>query len=375
MVLCCNFIIKIKNDMKQIGSLWHLFLVVFFTISCSAQAEEERGTKNIILLIGDGMSFAHVQAGMLASNNSLNIQEFKYIGFIQTSSANAFVTDSGAAGTALASGVKTNNGAIGVDTDGKPVRSILQISSDNGLATGLVASSAITHATPAAFIAHQPSRNMAEAIALDFLGTDIDVFIGGGRDHFEKREDGRNLSKELEAGGYKIAYTLEEVTQTGSGKLAALLAPNSPPSILGGRDDMLPGGTETAISILSQNPGGFFLMVEGSQIDWEAHSNNVQGVVAEILDFDRAVGKAMEFARKDGNTLVIVTSDHDTGGMGLHGFDPEKREITAGWTTGGHTGLMQPVFAWGPGSENFAGIYENTAIFDKMLEAYGFSGN
>jgi alkaline phosphatase len=361
--------------MKQIGSLWYLFLVVFFTISCSAQAEEERGTKNIILLIGDGMSFAHVQAGILASDNSLNIQEFKYIGFIQTSSANAFVTDSGAAGTALASGVKTNNGAIGVDTDGKPVRSILQISSDNGLATGLVASSAITHATPAAFIAHQPSRNMAEAIALDFLGTDIDVFIGGGRDHFEKREDGRNLSKELEAGGYKIAYTLEEVTQTGSGKLAALLAPNSPPSILGGRDDMLPGGTETAISILSQNPGGFFLMVEGSQIDWEAHSNNVQGVVAEILDFDRAVGKAMEFARKDGNTLVIVTSDHDTGGMGLHGFDPEKREITAGWTTGGHTGLMQPVFAWGPGSENFAGIYENTAIFDKMLEAYGFSGN
>ena len=361
--------------MKRSGSFLYLFLTMLFIISCSTQGEEEQDTKNIILLIGDGMSFAHVQAGILASEDSLNIQEFKHIGFIQTSSANAFITDSGAAGTALATGVKTNNGAIGVDPDGQPVRSILHISSDNGLATGLIASSAITHATPASFIAHQPSRNMAEAIALDFLNTDIDVFIGGGRDHFELREDGRNLLEELEADGYRIANTLEEVKQTGSGKLAALLAPNSPLSYLEGRGEMLPDGTETAINILNQNPEGFFLMVEGSQIDWSAHSNDITGVVAEMLDFDRAVGKALEFARKDGNTLVIVTSDHDTGGMGLHGFDPETREITAGWTTGGHTGLIQPVFAWGPGSENFAGIYENTAIFDKMLEAYGFSGN
>ncbi len=362
--------------MMKRNLLVFLAFLMFFSISCSSDNREAENTpKNIILLIGDGMSFAHVQAGILASENPLNIEEFRHIGFILTSSADAFVTDSGAAGTALATGVKTTNGAIGMDPDGNPVRSILHIADENGLATGLVASSAITHATPAAFIAHQPSRNMAEAIALDFLSTDIDVFIGGGRDHFEAREDGRNLVDELKDAGYQIAFTMDDVKRINSGRLAALLAPNSPLSYIEGRGDMLPEGTATAINILSQNPEGFFMMVEGSQIDWEAHSNDIKGVVAEMLDFDRAVGKALEFAKQNGETLVIVTSDHDTGGMGLHGFNPDTREITAGWTTGGHTGLMQPVFAWGPGAEKFTGIYENTGIFDKMLESYGFSKN
>jgi alkaline phosphatase len=354
------------------------FLIAFLTLAfipISQQNASETRVKNIILLIGDGMSFAHIQAGILASETPLHIEQFRHIGFIHTSSADNFVTDSGAAGTALASGVKTNNGFIGMDPDSNAVKSILHISGKNGRSTGVVVSCAVTHATPAAFVAHQPSRNMVEEIALDFLDAPIDVFIGGGKDHFTKRRDSRNLLEDLEAQGFSIAVDMDEARRVTSGRLAALVAPNHPPKYIDGRGDLLPQGTKIALDLLSQDEGGFFLMVEGSQIDWGGHDNDVKYVIGEVLDFDRAIGKALDFARKDGETLVIVTSDHDTGGMGIHGFDPETRTVRAGWTTTGHTGLMQPVFAWGPGAEEFTGIYENTGIFDRMLEAFGFSRN
>ncbi len=357
--------------MKRILFIVSLSFLVFAASSCN----REEAPTNIILLIGDGMSFAHVQAGIISSETPLNIEQFRHIGFIHTYSADNFVTDSGAAATALATGVKTNNGYIGMDPDGNPVRSILHIASDNGLATGVVVSCAITHATPAGFYAHQPSRNMTEEIALDILDAGVDVFIGGGRNHFENRQDGRNLLEDLEQMGYQLAFSMEEVMEAGSGKLAGLVAGGHPPRYSEGRGNMLPDGTEKAINILNRNPGGFFLMVEGAQIDWGGHDNDVEYIVNEMHDFDRAVGKALEFARNDGNTLVIVTSDHDTGGMALHGFDSETGEVTAGYTTGGHTGLMQPVFAWGPGADAFMGIYENTGVFDRMLAAFGFSRN
>jgi alkaline phosphatase len=352
-----------------------LFTLLFLIFIGSCTTDEDPNPRNIILLIGDGMSFAHFQAGMLASENPLNLEQFRHIGFINTSSANSFITDSGAAGTALATGVKTNNGYIGMDPDQNPVKSILHIASDNGLSTGVVVSCAVTHATPAAFIANQPSRNMAEAIALDYLNSGIDVFIGGGRNHFENREDGRNLLNELESAGYKMAYSMDEVIGLTSGRLAGLVAEGHPPRYSENRGNMLPDGTGVTINILNGNRKGFFLIVEGAQIDWGGHANDIDYIVDEMIDFDRAVGKALEFAKKDGETLVIVTSDHDTGGMAIHGFDPETLEVTAGWTTGGHTALIQPVFAWGPGAEQFTGIYENTGVFDKMLEAFGFSKN
>jgi alkaline phosphatase len=362
--------------MKKLGLLFSLPVIIFFLTSCtSSHTDEEKRPQNIILLIGDGMSFAHVQAGILASENQLNLEQFTDLGIIQTSSANNFITDSGAAGTAIASGVKTNNGFIGMDPDGNPVKSILHLAAESGLATGIVVSCALTHATPASFVAQQPSRNMGEEIALDFLSYDIDVLIGGGRNHFTRREDGRDLLKELESEGYIVASSMEEVKEVSSGKLAGIIADNHPPKYSENRGDMLPDGTLTALNILSRNPGGFFLMVEGAQIDWGGHDNDIDYIVNEMLDFDRAVGHALEFARENGETLVIVTSDHETGGMAIHGFDSETGKITAGWTTGGHTGLMQPVFAWGPGSDKFRGIYENTGVFDRMLVAFGFSKN
>jgi alkaline phosphatase len=296
-------------------------------------------------------------------------------GFSKTFSLDDYITDSAAGGTALSAGKKTRNGVLAEDTLGNKMKTILEIAEENGLKTGLVSTSTITHATPASFIAHSSSRNNYEDIAKAFLDTDIDVFIGGGYLNFSARKDSLNLIDSLEIRGYQIARSMEEVEQVKQGKLAALLADGHMPSIINGRGNMLPQATEAAINLLSDSDKGFFLMVEGSQIDWGGHANNQEYVVTETLDFDQALGKALDFARADGNTLVIVTADHETGGMSLTGGDLNTKTIISAFSTGGHTAVMVPVFSYGPGAIEFSGIMDNTMIFHKMLELYNFSND
>ncbi|MES2388074.1 MAG: alkaline phosphatase [Bacteroidota bacterium] len=327
--------------------------------------------KNIIFLIGDGMGTAQIYAG-LTSAGKLNLERFKVIGFSKTNSSNDYITDSAAGATAFSIGEKTYNGAIGVDATGAAKPTILEIAEKNGLATGLVATCSITHATPASFIAHVKSRSQDEDIAADFLKTDIDLFIGGGRKFFEKRKDNRDLTKELAANKYALKYKLEDVEASGDNKIAALLADESLPKMSEGRGDMLPRSTTAAVNMLHNNKKGFFLMVEGSQIDWGGHDNTSSYIISEMVDFDQAVGKALDFAEKDGETLVVVTADHETGGYTLVGGNFEKKEVEAKFTTTHHTAVMVPVFAYGPGAEAFAGIYHNNTIFNKFMEAYGF---
>ena len=329
--------------------------------------------KNIILLIGDGMGVAQLYAGMVVNNGHLNIEQMKHIGLSKTYSANDFVTDSGAAGTALATGQKTYKRAIGVSVDTIPIKSILEIAEENNKATGLVATSTITHATPASFIAHQPSRYNYEEIAEDFLKTDIEVFIGGGLKHFNDRKDGQDLTKTLKANGYDVIVNPYDIVNSTSDKIAGLIYEDSPPKHSQGRGDMLPQSAVKAMVTLNRNPNGFFLMIEGSQIDWGAHKKNTDYVVEEMLDFDKTVGEVLKFAEADGNTLVIVTADHETGGMTINEGDIKKGEVKAKFTSFDHTGVMVPVFAYGPGSEDFCGIYENTEIFHKMKQAFGFN--
>ena len=321
--------------------------------------------KNIILLIGDGMGVSQVFAGLTANKGRLFLENCKYIGFSKTSSGDNYITDSGAGGTALSTGVKTYNGAIGVDMNKNPVKTILEEASEKGLATGLVSSSAITHATPASFISHQASRNSYEDIATDFLKTDIDVFIGGGLDHFSKRKDGRNLVDELKNKGYQVETEISKIKKIKNGKLAGLSAAEHN-GRMDERGDMLPVATETAINILSNNKNGFFLMVEGSQIDWGGHAGSTVYIVEDMLDFDQVIGQALEFAAKDKETLVIVTSDHETGGMALTGGSIEEGVVKAAYPTGGHTAVMVPVFSYGPGADEFIGIMENTDLHAKM---------
>ncbi len=327
--------------------------------------------KNIILMIGDGMGTTHLFAAYTANGGTLNITNMPYSGFATTQSADNYTTDSAAAGTALSTGKRTYNGAIAVDLDKKPIPTILEIAEQNGMGTGLVSSSAITHATPASFIAHNESRNNYEEIAADFLKTDIDLFIGGGKSFFEEREDGRNLLEELKAKNYLVFDSISQAANPEKAPLAILTAPKHN-SVWPGRGELIPDATEKAIKVLSKQKKGYFLMVEGSQIDWGGHENNTGYIVKETLDFDRAVGKALELAALDGETLIIVTADHETGGMAIETGDFEKGEVHAKYTTGHHSGVMVPVFTYGPGAEHFTGVMKNTDIFQKMFSLFGF---
>ena len=337
------------------------------TYNVKTYAHKFRGKtpKNVIFLIGDGMGVSHVQAGLVANKGKLFLENFKHVGLANTSSADKYVTDSAAGGTALSTGQKTTNGAIGVDVNKNPIKTILEEAEEKGLATGLVSTSSITHATPASFIAHQESRNMYEEIAADFLKTDIDVFIGGGYKHFTERKDGRNLTDELKQKGYRVEQDLNSIKKIKKGKLAGLTAAGHN-GRMDERGDMLPVATSTAINILSNNKKGFFLMVEGSQIDWGGHAGSTIYIVEDMLDFDRTIGKALEFASKNKETLVIVTADHETGGMAIVDGNYETGLVKGEFPTGSHTGVMVPVFAYGPGAEQFTGIMDNTDIPNRI---------
>ncbi|MEZ5084524.1 MAG: alkaline phosphatase [Bacteroidales bacterium] len=256
--------------------------------------------------------------------------------------------------------------------DSIPVKTILEYAETNGKATGLVVTSEVTHATPASFFAHQKTRYMYEAIANDILKSDIEVFIGGGLKYFNDRKDNRDLTQILIENDYRLATNLEELKLISNGKVAGLLYEKAPPRYSDGRNEMLTTSTLKALEILSQREKGFFLLIEGSQIDWGGHDNSTAYIVEEMIDFDNAIGKVLEFANKNRNTLVIVTADHETGGMALNNGNMETGEVDAQYTSTNHTGVMVPVFAYGPGSEKFRGIYENTAIFEKMMSAFGF---
>jgi alkaline phosphatase len=207
---------------------------------------------------------------------------------------------------------------------------------------------------------------------MDFLKTDIDVFIGGGYDHFAKRKDNLNLLDSLKLKGYEVNTTLDQVLKSSAPKLAGLTAKGQHPYRLKGRGDMLPASTGKAIEILKKNPKGFFLMIEGSQIDWAAHANAADTVVDETLDFDKAVGVAIDFAKADGHTLVVVTADHETGGVTITGGNIAAKKVKLSFSTKDHTAVMIPVYAYGPGAENFVGIYDNTDIFKKILASFRF---
>lgn len=353
-----------------------LFIVLsFLLVQCTPtqgeiKSDAEPEVKNVILLIGDGMGVSQVYSGITA-NKGLNMEKAQFVGLSKTYSANDYITDSAAGGTALATGTKTNNGAIGVDENGTEIKSILEHAAENGLSTGLVASCAITHATPASFVAHQPKRSMQEEIAVDFVNSDITLFIGGGRKYFNDRADNKNLLSELAAKGFKVALDMESVMNTDSGKLAALIA-DEHPATYPERGEFLPESVGKALELLSDNEKGFFLMVEGSQIDWGGHANETEYTVNEVIDFDRAVKVAFDFADQNPGTLVVVTADHETGAMSITGGDLSTGEVNASWGSTGHSAVMVPVFSYGTAAVEFAGIYENTDIFKKILELYNF---
>ncbi|PHI19818.1 alkaline phosphatase [Lewinellaceae bacterium SD302] len=324
-------------------------------------------------MIGDGMGVSQITAGLYSNGNKLQLERFPVLGLHKSYSGDNLVTDSAAGATAFSAGVKTYNGAIGVGMDTMPVETILESAEAKGMASGLVATSSIVHATPASFIAHNPYRKNYEAIATDFMDTEFDLLIGGGKKFFDRREtDERDLSQELRNKGYVVSsYFDEEIEdfkpEPGS-NFAYFTADGEPLPYAQGRR-YLETATQLAIKHLDEKGGerGFFLTIEGSQIDWGGHANESEYIISEMLEFDRAVGQALDFAEKDGNTLVIVTADHETGGYAINNGS-KMGKIEPGFSSDYHTADLIPVFAYGPGQSLFSGIYENTAIYARMMD-------
>lgn len=330
---------------------------------------------SVILFIGDGAGMAYWTAARF-SYAPLAVDRMPVTGLVDTQASNSRITDSAAGATAYAAGVRTFNGAIGVDADSTPVRTVLELAESRGMSTGLVATSTITHATPASFAAHVPSRHMHDAIAADMAERDIDVLLGGGKQFFDPatREDGADLLSRVVRNGAYVETAADfrgldlDTVQT----LVGFFADDNPPPVWE-RELPLAELTRTGLDLLSRDREGFFLMVEGSQIDWQGHDNApLQDVVAEVRDFDMAIAEALAFQQERPNTLVLVVADHETGGLSLV-FD-STGAVTGRYTTTGHTGEMVPLFAAGPGAGAFTGVLDNHVVGQLLLRMVADGG-
>lgn len=324
---------------------------------------------NVILLIGDGMGLAQVTAARTVNHN-LNLGGFSQLALVSTHSANNYITDSGASATAISTGVKTKNNYLGLDSAGMSVPTIVELLEKKGFSTGLITTSEIIHATPAAFFAHQPNRYAYETIALDLMKVEVDFFAGGGRKYFNQREDGLNLIDTLVSKGYFIGSSIPEIINVNSKKTGVFISDVQPLKYSGGRGNFLPDALEAALDKLSGSPRGFFIMVEGAQIDWACEDNDQAYMLDEMLDFDRAVGVALDYAKEHHNTLVVVVGDHETGGYALTGGSYSGGTVNGQFPVYHHTAIMVPLFAYGPGSGKFSGIMENNELFYNFLSLY-----
>ncbi|ADV42090.1 Alkaline phosphatase [Bacteroides helcogenes P 36-108] len=321
--------------------------------------------KNVILMIGDGMSLMHVYSAWTANRGKLFLDNCQVVGLSKTYCADKLITDSGAGGTAMAVGQKTNYHSVGVDTLGRPVPSLVDLAAAKGKSTGIAVTCRLWDATPADFCCHNKDRDAEAEIVTDYVNSPVDYVFGGGSKLFENRADGRDLFKELRAKGFSTPRNWKELEAVKKGRVFAVTdTVDTPlPSV---RGNLLARASLKGIELLNQNKNGFFMMIEGSQLDDYGHFNDLDLLMQETHDFDRTIGAIYQWAAKDGETLVIVTADHETGGLTLVDGDLKDGKIICKFSTGGHSGVMVPVYAFGPGAQEFTGIYENTAIFDKI---------
>lgn len=330
----------------------------------SVEEPHGRKVKNIIFMIGDGMGLEQISAAWVCNGGKLNLDNFANVGIQRTYSANKLVTDSAAAGTALATGHKTNNGMVAMTPDSVAVKSLAEEAMEKGKRAGAAVTCRVNDATPAVFFSHSETRKNQEDIVEQMANSGVYFLSGGGYKFWRRREDGRDITEQVKANGYTYVETIEDLMAVEEGPVVALMDSHELKPALD-RGDILPASVEKALQLLD-NKKGFFLMVEGSCIDDGGHDNKAGKTMEEIFDFDRTIGVVLEWAAKDGETLVIVTGDHATGGMTLLSGSIDDKRIRVNYSTTGHNGIALPVFAWGPHSEDFIGIYENTELSDRI---------
>ena len=345
--------------MKRVIALLAIILATTFT----AHAQE---VKNIIYLIGDGMGLTSASMMQLVNNYEPTIfDEADNIALQKTYSLDNRVTDSAASGTALATGFKTNNTMLGQLPDGTNVESLIELAAKKGKATGIVVTTYLQHATPGAFYAHVPSRHHYTTISEQLLASDIDIAIGGGMAYFEKRYGCREEAiKAIAESGFTLHESLDE--NVDGERVLALLAEKE----IENRKGYLAKATTLAINHLSDNENGFVLMVEGSLIDGMGHGNNAEGQKEEMRDFMEAIEVAVAYAAKHSDTLVVVTADHETGGLaiisGNADFNLSEQGVEYKWTTSGHSGTMVPIYLYGTGAELINGVMENAELGQRL---------
>ena len=356
--------------------------------------------KNIILLISDGMSLTQVSTYRLLKggpNERIAVDKFPVSGIVLTHSENAIVTDSASSATAFSTGRKTNNGALGLDEDNKILENFTEIINRYGYVSSLISTSEITHATPAAYASHVDLRWKTDEISLQMMESNVMTILGGGRHFFlpedlgGKRSDGLNLLEQMESSRMVMTEKkeLDSFDHSDLGKVVGLFADEAlrdkekpenhvfEPS----SSEMLNFAINRSEKFNENGCKGFFIMLEGSQVDWAGHANDLNYLKREMQDFDEAVELALDYAIQNPDTLVIATADHETGGLLIESSSPTdytapevKFSFNTGIGYGSHTGVPVPVYAYGPGSENFTGTLDNTDIFYAMLEAVKMDG-
>jgi len=318
--------------------------------------------KNVILLISDGAGFSEFWAAATANGGYLNATNFKHIGFSNTAPANDYNTDSAAGATAMATGEKTNNRYIGMDANGRKIPDLPEILAEMGIRSGIVSNDRLTGATPSSFFAHRSERDQSDSIASDLQYSPASLLIGGYHETLGANQDA--ILNRVKSAGFEVYKGLGTLPAYSKNKKVICFDNDRP------KDNfrLIENAFDESVKYLSaDNKKGFFLVMEGAKIDGGGHSNRIKQCIDEYLSFDQVIGKAMKFADDNGETLVLVTSDHETGGLILFDGDYKTGAVTGTFTTNDHTGLPVPLFSYGPGSENFTGFLQNSDIPKKVV--------
>lgn len=342
-----------------------LLLSLLIVAACVTTSAFDAAPKRVILLIGDGMGPVHVEA-MKIVGQPFHLERFPVRGTATTHSANDRVTDSAAAATAIATGVKTNNRMVGVDPSGRKLLTVMEKAARQGRATGVVTTANFFDATPAAFAAHVPARSDAGAISREMLEGPLTLIAGGGAQAFG-RNNAPTVEQAAAATKRQVVTTLDASRIHPGQRLLKVFNRQEEDSDF--PEARLAALAKFALDALSGDPEGFFLMIEHEGIDTASHNRSNAPMLESLKSFNEAIGVALEFAQKNPDTLVIVTGDHETGGLRISGKTPETLELR--WTAASHTPTPVPIYAYGPGSRRFGGTRDNTSIAQQLFRLLG----
>lgn len=361
-----------------------LLLAVLLLISCkyipatSVETEQSptKRPKNVILLIGDGMGISQITAAMYQNNNKTQLERCPVIGLHKSLIANDFGVMPSSGATAFAAGINANNYFSSSSVDTLTRLTIMEEAKEKGLAVGIVTASSLTGATSAAFVSHLAYNQTPEVIATFLAANPLDYFVGGGKKYFEQREDGRNIIQEMKAKGCQITdfsvLNFEKVTINPNECFGYFTADDTPPSKVEGRNYFISAAIK-GMNFLQECTAkkGFFFVIENEQISWAGKANDTDYMLQEALEFDETVGRVLDWATQNKETLVIITANHEAGGYSMSPISTPD-SIKSKFTSNYYTATMIPVFAFGPGAELFSGVYDNTAIYHKIRAALAF---